>query len=59
MRPGRIRVDILDPIPPGLHPDAFFQRLQNELEPATTRLVALGRREIEAQERLEAFRHST
>jgi 1-acyl-sn-glycerol-3-phosphate acyltransferase len=58
MQPGRIRVEILDPIPPGLHPDAFFQRLQNELEPATTRLIALGRQEIEAQQRVEAFRRS-
>jgi 1-acyl-sn-glycerol-3-phosphate acyltransferase len=56
MRPGTIRVEILKPIPPGLHPDAFLVRLQNELEPATTRLVSAGRSEIEARERREAFR---
>lgn len=58
MRPGKIRVEILDPIPPGLHPDAFFTRLQNALEPATARLVAAGRSEIDARERLDAFRKS-
>ena len=56
MRPGTIRVEILEPIPPGLHPDAFLARLQNELEPATARLVSAGRSEIEAQERRDAFR---
>lgn len=56
MRPGTIRVEILDPIQPGLHPDAFLARLQNELEPATARLLSAGRSEIEARERQEAFR---
>ena len=51
MRPGIIRVEILDPIPPGMHPDAFLTRLQNELEPATARLVSAGRSEIEARRR--------
>jgi 1-acyl-sn-glycerol-3-phosphate acyltransferase len=58
MRPGTIRVEILDPIPPGLHPDAFLARLQNELEPATARLVSAGRSEIAARERHDAFRRS-
>ena len=58
MRPGTIRVEILDPIPPGLHPDAFLARLQNELEPATARLVSAGRSEIAARERQDAFRRS-
>ena len=51
MRPGVIRIEILEPIAPGLHPDAFLTRLQNELEPATARLVSVGRSEIEARER--------
>lgn len=55
MRPGVIRVEILDPIPPGLHPDAFLTRLQNELEPATARLVSAGRSEITARERHRAY----
>lgn len=55
MRPGVIQVEILDPIPPGLHPDAFLARLQNELEPATARLVSAGRSEIEARERRGAL----
>lgn len=55
MRPGVIRIEILEPIAPGLHPDAFLTRLQNELEPATARLVSAGRSEIEARERREAL----
>jgi 1-acyl-sn-glycerol-3-phosphate acyltransferase len=58
MRPGTIRVEILEPILPGMHPDAFLARLQNELEPATARLLSAGRSEIEARERREAFRKS-
>lgn len=50
MRPGTIRVEVLDAIPPGMHPDAFLARLQNEIEPATARLVSLGRSEIAARE---------
>jgi 1-acyl-sn-glycerol-3-phosphate acyltransferase len=44
--PGTIRVDILDPIPPGLDRHAFFHRLQSEIETATARLVAEGEREL-------------
>ena len=44
--PGTIRVEILDPIPPGLGKDAFFERMQTEIETATARLVAEGRREL-------------
>jgi 1-acyl-sn-glycerol-3-phosphate acyltransferase len=51
MQPGTIRVEFLEPIAPGLHPDAFLTRLQNVLEPATARLVAVGRNEIDARER--------
>lgn len=55
MRPGVIRIECLEPIQPGLHPDAFLTRLQNEIEPATARLVAAGRAEIGARERRAAL----
>jgi 1-acyl-sn-glycerol-3-phosphate acyltransferase len=45
LRPGTIRVEILEPIPPGLDPQAFLARLQNEIETATARLLAEGRAE--------------
>jgi 1-acyl-sn-glycerol-3-phosphate acyltransferase len=38
--PGTIRVEVLDPIPPGLGKDAFFERLQRDIETATARLIA-------------------
>lgn len=41
--PGTVVAEILDPIPPGLEKDAFFARLQNEIETATARLIAEGR----------------
>jgi len=44
--PGTIRVEVLDPIPPGLDKEAFFERLQREVETATARLVAEGEREL-------------
>jgi 1-acyl-sn-glycerol-3-phosphate acyltransferase len=44
--PGTVRVEILDPIPPGLPRKAFFARLQNEIETATAKLVEEGRREL-------------
>jgi 1-acyl-sn-glycerol-3-phosphate acyltransferase len=47
--PGTIVVDILDPIPPGLDRNAFFQRLQNGIETASTRLIDEGRRQLAAQ----------
>ena len=40
--PGTVRVEILDPIPPGLDREAMFARLQNEIEAATARLIAEG-----------------
>ena len=43
LRPGTIRVEILDPIPPGLDPQAFLARLQHEIETASARLLAEGR----------------
>jgi 1-acyl-sn-glycerol-3-phosphate acyltransferase len=42
--PGIVIVDILEPIQPGLGKDEFFKRLQDELEAATARLIAEGRR---------------
>lgn len=44
--PGTIRVDILDPIPPGLGRRVFFKRLQGDIETATAALIAQGRREL-------------
>jgi len=40
MRPGTVLVEVLDPIPPGLGPDEFFERLQNRIETSTERLLA-------------------
>lgn len=40
--PGTITVEILDPIPPGLEPEVFFQRLQHDVEEASARLLAEG-----------------
>jgi 1-acyl-sn-glycerol-3-phosphate acyltransferase len=40
LRPGTVLVEILDPIPPGLDKDVFFERLQSEIEAATARLIA-------------------
>jgi 1-acyl-sn-glycerol-3-phosphate acyltransferase len=44
--PGTVRVEILDPIPPGLDKQTFFRRLQEEIEPATARLLAQGESEM-------------
>jgi 1-acyl-sn-glycerol-3-phosphate acyltransferase len=46
--PGTIRLEVLDPIPPGLETSAFMERLQREIESATARLIAEGERELEA-----------
>jgi len=43
--PGTVRVEILDPIRPGLDRNTFFAKLQEEIETATARLVAEGRRQ--------------
>jgi 1-acyl-sn-glycerol-3-phosphate acyltransferase len=45
-RPGTIRVEILDPIPPGLPRDAFFKDMQDRIETASDRLLDEGRREL-------------
>jgi 1-acyl-sn-glycerol-3-phosphate acyltransferase len=39
-KPGKIVVEVLDPIPPGLDKDEFLARLQDEIETATARLIA-------------------
>lgn len=44
--PGVVRVEFLDPIAPGLDRQAFFHRLQNDVESATARLVAMGDRDL-------------
>lgn len=38
--PGTIRVEILDPIAPGMDKQAFFARVQSDIETATARLIA-------------------
>ena len=44
--PGTVRVEFLDPIPPGLEKQVFFECLQDVIETATARLIAEGEREI-------------
>jgi 1-acyl-sn-glycerol-3-phosphate acyltransferase len=38
--PGTITVEILDPIAPGMDKQAFFARVQSDIETATARLIA-------------------
>ena len=45
--PGIVRVEVLDPIPPGRDRDAFLAELERALEAATARLVAEGERDID------------
>jgi 1-acyl-sn-glycerol-3-phosphate acyltransferase len=45
--PGTVRVEVLDPIPPGRGRDAFLAELERDLEAATARLVAEGERDID------------
>jgi 1-acyl-sn-glycerol-3-phosphate acyltransferase len=45
--PGTIVVEFLEPIAPGLGRDEFFQRLRNDIEAATARLVAEGCAELQ------------
>lgn len=44
--PGKVRMEFLDPILPGMEKLAFLKHLQNEIETATARLVEQGREEI-------------
>ncbi len=39
-RPGKIIVEFLPPLPPGLPKEEFMTKLKNAIEPATARLVA-------------------
>jgi 1-acyl-sn-glycerol-3-phosphate acyltransferase len=45
-RPGTIRVEILDPIAPGLPREEFFKLMQDRVEEASNRLFMEGRREL-------------
>ena len=47
--PGTIRVDILDPIPPGLDKETFAARLRSTIEEATAQLIAEGERDLTAR----------
>jgi 1-acyl-sn-glycerol-3-phosphate acyltransferase len=40
--PGTVRVQVLDPIPPGVERNLFFAKLQEDIEAATARLSAEG-----------------
>jgi 1-acyl-sn-glycerol-3-phosphate acyltransferase len=42
-KPGKVIVEILDPIPPGMEKEAFFARLQEVMEEASERLLEEGR----------------
>ena len=42
LRSGKAVAQVLDPIPPGLDRDAFFERLKSEIEGATKRLLVEG-----------------
>jgi 1-acyl-sn-glycerol-3-phosphate acyltransferase len=44
--PGKVRVEVLDPIPPGRDRNAFFTDLEQRLEAATARLIAEGLGEL-------------
>ena len=44
--PGTIRLEVLDPIPPGLDKEVFAARLEQAIESATARLIAEGEKEL-------------
>jgi 1-acyl-sn-glycerol-3-phosphate acyltransferase len=46
IRPGKIVMEFLEPIPPGLDKDEFMQRLETSIETATARLVAEAEAEL-------------
>jgi len=48
-RPGKVRMEILEPIPPGLSENEFQKRLESAIETATDHLIEQGRMEIEKQ----------
>jgi 1-acyl-sn-glycerol-3-phosphate acyltransferase len=45
-RPGTIRGEVLEPIPPGLSREAFFPLVQERIEASSNRLLAAGRAEL-------------
>jgi 1-acyl-sn-glycerol-3-phosphate acyltransferase len=45
-RPGKVRIQFLDPIQPGMEKTAFLKELETRIETVTNRLVAQGREEI-------------
>jgi 1-acyl-sn-glycerol-3-phosphate acyltransferase len=45
-QPGTIRMEVLDPIAPGLDRMEFLKLLESRIEAATARLVEIGREEI-------------
>jgi 1-acyl-sn-glycerol-3-phosphate acyltransferase len=45
-RPGTIRIELLEPIPPGLPRDVFFHEVQARIEDSSNRLLAEGRKEL-------------
>ncbi len=57
-RPGTVLVEILDPIPPGLDPQAFLERLQSVIEAATGRLIAEGERDSDRRATLAASKRA-
>ncbi len=44
--PGKVRVEVLDPIQPGEDRNVFFGELEQRMEAATARLIAEGRGEL-------------
>lgn len=44
--PGTVRVEVLDPISPGLPRDEMLAKLRDSIEASTARLVEQGRREL-------------
>ncbi|WP_230534311.1 lysophospholipid acyltransferase family protein [Microvirga roseola] len=45
-RPGTVRIEVLDFIPPGLPREEFFQLVQEQIETASNRLYEEGRKEL-------------
>jgi 1-acyl-sn-glycerol-3-phosphate acyltransferase len=45
--PGTVRLQILDPIPPGLDKQVFAAELREKIETATAELIAEAERELE------------
>ena len=45
-QPGKVRIEFLDPIQPGMEKTEFLKHLESKIETATNRLVAQGREEI-------------